>query len=311
VILINLNDVYNFIESIIKIKVGGKMGKIKIVIVDDSPFSISVLTEILTEKGFEVIGNASSLEETIEVVGDKKPDLVTMDMTMPGTDGLECTRAIHKIDPNIKVIIVSSMMDDEIVMKARENGVSAYIQKPVEADEIAIAIQRVMSNEKLFDDLEEVYFAVFKEVFSDNMNRIVKTVPSFGKEVIVNGTQVSRGISIVVGIIGKYCGSMTLDLSYEAAEAMTKCALKRESKNKEESLAMMGEFANIISGNACSLLNRKNKVFGFRVAPPTIFHGSSLNVSRTIVDAKSIIAQTIFGEIALDVGFNRRANEWM
>ncbi|MBZ9634973.1 response regulator [Clostridium sp. FP1] len=287
------------------------MGKIKIVVVDDSPFSISILTEILTEKGFEVIGNASSLQETIEVVEDKRPDLVTMDMTMPGTDGLECTRAIHKIDPNIKVIIVSSMMDDEIVTEARENKVSGYVQKPVQPDEIATAIQRAMVDEKLFDDLEEIYFNVFKEVFSDNMNRIVKEAPSFEKEVTVNGTQASRGISIVVGVIGKYCGSMILDLSYETAEAMTKCALKREMKNTEESLAMMGEFANIISGNACSLLNRKNSVFGFRVAPPTIFHGTSLNVSRTILDAKSIIAQTIFGEISLNVGFKRGANEWM
>ncbi|MBW9159078.1 response regulator [Clostridium sp. FP2] len=287
------------------------MGKIKIVVVDDSPFSISIITEILTEKGFEVIGNASSLQETIEVVESKRPDLVTMDMTMPGTDGLECTRAIHKIDPNIKVIIVSSMMDDEIVTEARENKVSGYVQKPVQPDEIATAIQRAMVDEKLFDDLEEIYFNVFKEVFSDNMNRIVKEAPAFEKEVTANGTQASRGISIVVGIIGKYCGSMILDLSYETAEAMTKCALKREMKNTEESLAMMGEFANIISGNACSLLNRKNSVFGFRVAPPTIFHGTSLNVSRTILDAKSIIAQTIFGEISLNVGFKRGANEWM
>ncbi len=287
------------------------MKKTKIVIVDDSPFSISILTEILTEKGFEVIGNASSLQETIEVIEDKRPDLVTMDMTMPGTDGLECTRAIHKIDPNIKVIIVSSMMDDEIVREARETGVAGYIQKPVQPDEIATAIQRAMADETLFDDLEEIYFNVFKEVFSDNMNRIMKTAPSFEKEVIANGTQLSRGVSIVVGIIGKYCGSMILDVSYETAEAMTKHSLKREIKNTEESLAMLGEFANIISGNACSLLNRNNKVFGFRVAPPTIFHGNSLKVSRTLVNAKSITAQTIFGEMYLNVGFNRRANEWM
>jgi DNA-binding NarL/FixJ family response regulator len=287
------------------------MDKIKIVVVDDSPFSITVLTEILTEKGFDVIGNASSLQGTIEVVKDKRPDLVTMDMTMPGTDGLECTRAIHKIDPNIKVIIVSSMMDDEIVRDAKENKVSAYIQKPVQPDEIATAIHRIMAAEELFDDLEEIYFDVFKEAFSDNMNRMVKTAPSFQTEIKATGTQVSRGVSIVVGIIGKYCGSMILDASYETVESISKHVLKREIKDTEEALAMLGEFANIISGNACSLLNRKNKVFGFRVAPPTIFHGSSLNISRTIVDAKSITAQTIFGEIYLNVGFSRGANEWM
>ena len=49
-----------------------------------------------------------------------------MDMTLPGTDGLECTRAIHKIDSNIKVIIVSSMMDDEIVRKAKKSCIWLY-----------------------------------------------------------------------------------------------------------------------------------------------------------------------------------------
>ncbi len=99
---------------------GAKMKEIKVVVVDDSPFSIALLSDILTESGFQVIGDASSLEETIEVVGKLRPDVVTMDMTMPGTDGLECTRAVHAIDPNINVIIVSSMMDEEIVRKAKK-----------------------------------------------------------------------------------------------------------------------------------------------------------------------------------------------
>ena len=70
------------------------MKKTKVLIVDDSIFSVSVLKDILEENGFEVVGDAASLEEVKREVIDKKPDLVTMDMTMPGTDGLECTREI-------------------------------------------------------------------------------------------------------------------------------------------------------------------------------------------------------------------------
>ena len=90
----------------------------KILIVDDSPFQIALLRDILTENGFDVVGEAQSLEEVISEVNRVKPDLVTMDMTIPGTDGFECTREIHKIDSNIKVIIVSSMMDDELIKKS-------------------------------------------------------------------------------------------------------------------------------------------------------------------------------------------------
>lgn len=287
------------------------MEKIRIVIVDDSPFSISIIRDILTEKGYEVVGDAGSLEETRQVIRDTKPDLVTMDMTIPGTDGLECTRAIHEIDPNIKVIIVSSMMDDEIVKKAKENKVSGYIQKPVDPDELVTIIERVMSGEELFHELKQVYFDIFKEAFLDNMNRLAKTIPEYTKMNDSSETEPSRGVSIVVGIIGKYSGSMILDASYETVENMTKHVLKREVKNREEALAMMGEFANIVSGNGCSLMNRKNKLYGLRVAPPTIFHGTSLNISRTIIDAKSVVFKTIFGDIYLNVGFKRGDSEWM
>ena len=80
------------------------MADLRIVIVDDSPFSIAVIRGVLEDAGFEVVGEASSLEEVKEVVQRTKPNLVTMDMTLPGTDGLECTRAIHSIDNTIKVI---------------------------------------------------------------------------------------------------------------------------------------------------------------------------------------------------------------
>jgi DNA-binding NarL/FixJ family response regulator len=287
------------------------MKKIRIAIVDDSPFSISIIRDILEEKGYEVVGVAGSLEETRQVIEETKPDLVTMDMTIPGTDGLECTRAIHEIDPNIKVIVVSSMMDDEIIREAKENRVSGYIQKPVDPDELITAIERIMSGEELFYELQEMYFNIFKEAFLDNMNRLAKTIPEYYSEIDSTETQPSRGVSIVVGIIGKYCGSMILDASYETVGNMTRHVLKREIKSREEALAMMGEFANIVSGNGCSLMNRKNKIFGFRVAPPTIFHGSSLNISRTILDAKSIIFDTVFGEIYLNIGFKRGDAEWM
>ncbi len=287
------------------------MEKIKVAIVDDSPFSISILRDILTEQGYDVVGEAGSLQEVVNVVKEKNPDLVTMDMTIPGTDGLECTRAVHEIDPNIKVVVVSSMMDEEIIKKAKENKVSGYVQKPVDADELITVIQRITANEELFYELEEIYFKVFKEAFSDNINRLTKTIPSHVDEIKTNENQISRGISAVVGIIGKYSGTMIIDLSHETAEEITKAVLKREVKGMEEVLALVGEFSNIVSGNACSLLNRKNKIYGFRVAPPTIFHGESLTISKTISNSVSAIIKTVFGEIYLNIGFKRGETGWM
>ncbi|WP_160671121.1 response regulator [Clostridium sp. C8-1-8] len=288
------------------------MAKARIVIVDDSPFSIAIIRDILEENGFEVVGEAGSLEEVISVVSEVKPDLVTMDMTIPGTDGLECTRAVHDIDPNIKVIVISSMMDEEILRKARKNKVSGYIQKPADPEEVTLLINRIMASEELYNELTGLYYSCYREAFMDTFNKVAKTVPEFREENNANNGQVSRGISVVIGIIGKYSGRIIFDMSHETSENIAKSVLKREPKSFEEILNVMGELNNIISGQGCSIINRKNKLFGLRVAPPAIFHGESINISRAELDTTtSAIVDTIFGEIYMSVGFQKEDGEWM
>lgn len=288
------------------------MKNVNIVIVDDSPFQIALLRDLLTENGFNVVGEASSLEETIEVVNSTKPDLVTMDMTIPGTDGFECTKEIHKIDPNIKVIIVSSMMDDEIVKKAKKIHVSGYAQKPVDAEELTLLINRVMADEELFAELDEMYSSVFKEAIKDVFNRLTKTIPEIINENNDNEEKVSQGISIVMGIIGKYSGRIIFDMPFETAESLAKKLLKRELKNNDEMLNVMSEIANMAAGNACSMLNKKNKVLGLRVAPPTTFHGESISISKgELKITYSANVKTQFGDLSMSIGFGRGEGEWM
>ncbi|AKN32010.1 chemotaxis protein CheY [Clostridium carboxidivorans P7] len=281
------------------------MEKVKVVIVDDSPFSINVIRDILEDKGFEVVGEAGNLQEVINVVQDTRPQLVTMDMTLPGTDGLECTREIHKIDEKIKVIVISSMMDEEILKKAKQSRVSGYIQKPIDPEELIAQIEKVISSDKIFKELEESYFNTFKEAFSGGVTRFTKTITAFDEDKKSNDVEVSRGISVVIGIIGNFSGRMIIDLSNKSAENMAKVMLRRDPKNQEEILNVMGEFANIIAGNACSMMNRKNKVYGLRVAPPTIFYGESIKISKSKIDTLSVLTHTDFGEILLNVGFKR------
>ena len=288
------------------------MKNVNIVIVDDSPFQIALLRDVLTENGFNVVGEASSLAETIEVVTNTKPDLVTMDMTIPGTDGFECTREIHKINSNIKVIIVSSMMDDEIVRKAKKTHVSGYAQKPVDSEELTLLINRVMGDAELFLELEGFYSSVFKEALLNIFNKLTKTIPEVTDESHVNVEKYSKGISIVMGIIGKYSGRIIFDMSFEAAQNIAKILIKREPKDNEEILNVMAEIANMIAGNACSMINKKNKIFGLRVAPPTTFHGESISISKAELEAiYSVNAKTQFGDLSISIGFGRGEGEWM
>ena len=287
------------------------MEKIRIVIVDDSPFSIAILRDILEENGYEVVGEAGSLEEVKEVIKDKRPELVTMDMTLPGTDGLECTRAIHDIDSNIKVIVVSSMMDEEIVNEAKENKVSAYIQKPIDPEELIAAIKRVMGSEELYKLLETDSFPVFKESLLDGVNKMTKTLLTFKKEYSADKEYISNGMTVIVGIIGKFAGRMLIDLSKETADNMAAALLRRAPKSNDEMIGAIAEFANIISGNACSVLNRKDRSLGLRVAPPSILHGDNVHISAPTFKTNTAIAESNFGDLLINVGFTRGEEKWM
>ena len=282
------------------------MKEIKVVVVDDSPFSVAMISNILTDNGFSVVGSANCLEEAVEAVSQFKPDIVTMDMTMPGADGIECTKAIHVVDPNVKVIIVSSMMDDEIVRSAKKAKVSGYIQKPLDSEEITLLINRITADSNLFNELEKLFFTVFKEAMTDSFNKMFKTVPEFKEENNSNIEQSSRGISVVMGIIGKYGGRMILDMSTETATNITASLLKKKDLKKEEIINVMSEISNIIAGNACSLMNKSNKLLGLRVAPPTVVYGDSIKISKSELDTvSSVKAESSFGELFLNVGFNR------
>ncbi|WP_294377377.1 response regulator [uncultured Clostridium sp.] len=288
------------------------MKDIKILIVDDSPFQIALLSDALEEKGFEVVGQATCLEEVKSEMKKCKPDLVTMDITIPGTDGFECTKIIHEIDPNIKVIIVSSMMDEELILKAKKLGISGYIQKPVDNEELILLINRVMADEDLFTELKNLYVDVYKEACLNVFNRLTKTIPEFTNDTFVSEEKVSAGISIVMGIIGKYSGRLIMDMSYETAANLAKTLLKREPKNNDEILNVISEVTNMFAGNGCSILNKKNKIFGLRVAPPTTIHGDSVNISKAELECDfGTDIKSQFGDISLNIGFKRGESEWM
>jgi DNA-binding NarL/FixJ family response regulator len=285
------------------------MDKVRVVIVDDSPFSITIIKDVLEDNGIEVVGSAGTLEEVKEVVKNTMPSLVTMDMTLPGTDGLECTRAIHEISKDIKVIMISSMMDDEIVIKAKKNKINAYLQKPVDSDELMTTINRLMAADELYNELLDECMKMFKEALQDNMNRFAHELITYeDQSETINYT--SEGVDIIIGIIGKFSGRMLLGFSKDNARQIATAALKREPKDEDEMTALLGEFTNIISGNACSLLNKKNKAFGLRVSPPSIMIGKNTYISPAPFLTKTIVANSANGIIKLNVGFARGEETW-
>lgn len=287
------------------------MGPIKVMIVDDSPFSRTLLAETLQENGCEVVGEAESLETMLETYPNCKPDIVTMDIAMPGADGFECSKALLLKDPAAKIVLVSSMKDEETEAEAKRTGIVGYIQKPVEAETLKRILTNVLAPDSLFESLITFGTAVFKEALSQNITRMTKTTATFIDDVPTETHFISRGITVVIGIIGRYSGSMILDLSLDTAEKMAKTILHRKAKNQDEILAMGAEFANIVAGVAASLLNKKEKSFALRVAPPNVFYGAPTEVVSPTLQIQSIQADTELGPVYLGIGFQKESVLWM
>jgi len=284
---------------------------IKVMVVDDSPFSRMMIREALSGAGYEVVGEADSLELLIETYNNCKPDVVTMDIAMPGADGFECSRELRLNDPKAKIILVSSMKDEESEAEAKRIGVSGYVQKPVDGETLIQVIKNVMSPDSLFEQLLERGLDTFKEALAQNVTRMAKTPVTFTPLENCNIPYMSQGITTVIGIIGQSTGSMIMDLSAQSAEKITEAMLRRPAKNREEVLAMVAELANIIAGIACSMLNKKDKAFALRVSPPSLFHGNTAEIVSPSVKIQRVLAETDFGSIFLGVGFKKGSKLWM
>ena len=283
---------------------------IRIMIVDDSAFSRVILADSLQQEGYEVVGEADGLESLVDTYSQCKPDIVTMDIAMPGADGFECSKVLLAYDAMAKIIVISSMKDEETEAEFRRIGVVGYVQKPVESEVLKRVITGVMSPDRLYEQLDNWSIDMFQEALAQSVTRMTKTTTTFSEQTR-SDREVSQGITVVIGIIGRYSGSMILDLSRETAEKMAAVILRRPAKNQEEVMAMAAEFANIVGGVACSMLNKKESAFGLRVSPPSVFCGEQTKIASPTIQLRGIYVNNDFGRIYLGIGFKKGMVLWM
>ncbi|MCG7407484.1 response regulator [Paenibacillus sp. ACRRX] len=116
----------------------------RILIVDDAAFMRMMIRDILTKNGYEVVGEAADGAQAIEKYKEHKPDLITMDITMPEMDGITALKEIRKSDPSAKVIMCSAMGQQAMVIDAIQAGAKDFIVKPFQADRVIEAIKKTL-----------------------------------------------------------------------------------------------------------------------------------------------------------------------
>lgn len=144
---------------------------IKILIADDQELIRESLKIILsTNNEFEVIDTVGSGKEIVESIRRHIPDIILMDVRMPDMDGVQCTKFVKEVYPEIKVIVLTTFDDDEYIFSALKYGASGYLLKGVSLDELTSAIKTVLQGGAIFNpNVASKVTKIFSEMAKNNI----------------------------------------------------------------------------------------------------------------------------------------------
>ncbi len=115
-----------------------------VLVCDDAIFMRTMITDILSQAGYDIVGEAESGAQAVQRYRDLRPDLVTMDIVMPDMGGIEAVREIVKHDPDAKILMCSAMGQQALVVEAIQAGAKDFVVKPFQPSRVLEAVQRVL-----------------------------------------------------------------------------------------------------------------------------------------------------------------------
>lgn len=117
----------------------------KVLVIDDSPFVFKAVSKALEGTDWEVVGNALNGQQGLDKYVELRPDVVTLDVTMPIMDGLETAKNLVSINPNVKIIMLSAMGDETLLAEAGKYGVKHFLTKPFRPEGLQEKLAEIMS----------------------------------------------------------------------------------------------------------------------------------------------------------------------
>ena len=117
----------------------------RVLVVDDAAFMRKMVTDALTKGGHEVIGEASNGIEAVERYRELRPELTTLDITMPEKDGLAALQEIIGLDPSARVIMCSALGQESKVLESIKIGAKDFIVKPFKAERVLGAVDKALT----------------------------------------------------------------------------------------------------------------------------------------------------------------------
>ena len=115
-----------------------------VLVCDDAIFMRTMISDILLQSGFEVVGEAETGLQAVEKYQQLRPDLVTMDIVMPEMGGIDAVRHITNLDANARILMCSAMGQQALVVEAIQAGARDFVVKPFQPSRVLEAVQRVL-----------------------------------------------------------------------------------------------------------------------------------------------------------------------
>ena len=190
--------------------------KTRILLVDDHEIVILGLMTLLNDQPeMEVVGEARTPEEAVQAAGRLKPDVILMDVRLPGEGGIEATRQIMEQFPNSHVVILTSFADDELIMRAINAGAIGYVLKQVGNDELLHAIQAAAQGKSVLDPIittrlisrvREADRKTKEDAFRDLSDREMDVLVSLARG--KTNAEIGRLINLSEKTVGNYVSKM-------------------------------------------------------------------------------------------------------
>ncbi len=116
-----------------------------VLIVDDAIFMRRMIADILKKEGFDIMGEAGTGAQAVEKYRELQPDLVTMDIIMPDMSGIDAVKEIIKEFPNAKILMVSAMGQQSLVVEAIQAGAKDFVVKPFQPSRVLESVKRILN----------------------------------------------------------------------------------------------------------------------------------------------------------------------
>ncbi len=283
------------------------MEKVKVLVVDDSKISRAIMQKHLAKTNFEVCAEAKTAAEAVTLYAEHHPGIVTMDMNLPDADGLECTRRIHAIDPDAKIVMISAMKDASLVARGREVGISAFLQKPVSTNDLLDTLM-VLGQDKVgkVNTLRESYAKAFVRALQQGLFSMIGVHSQTELELDERRFLDVSGVAIIIGLTGYPTGRAIVYMDTQTMKNFTAVLLgvdDPEELTEDEASDTVEEAANILVGRGVSNINDVFKDKEMRITPPGTISGTGIRIASPRLTTFKVTAQTRIGNVYMSIGF--------